>query len=236
MEIRRFFLNSPINSDRVIVDGNEFHHMTAVLRYKVGYKAILCDGSGYDFYVTIEKIEKNYAVCRVDQKVENKTEPHLDFSLYICAIKSEKMDFAVQKAVELGAKRIIPVISQNTNEKNLRKDRLERIVSEASKQCGRASLCLVSDPISFHTVLEEIQNLDCAIMAYEGEKDVLLRDLELQDKKSIAIIIGSEGGFTVEEAAEAKEKGVALFSLGKRILRAETAAIATLAYVMLQFE
>ena len=74
MEIRRFFLDTPITSSTAIVEGNEFHHMTDVLRHKVGYKTILCDNSGYDFYATIERIEKNYAVCRIDEKVKKHSE------------------------------------------------------------------------------------------------------------------------------------------------------------------
>ena len=229
-------MDTPITSSTAIVEGNEFHHMTDVLRHKVGYKTILCDNSGYDFYATIERIEKNYAVCRIDEKVKNPTETEKDISLYICAIKSEKMDLAIQKAVELGVKRIIPVISQLTNEKNVRIERLERIIMEASKQCGRASLCKISNPKSFDNVLIDMTKSQSAIMAYENEDKTMLRDLDLKDKQSIALLVGSEGGFTKEEVEKAKENGIEVFSLGKRILRAETASIASLAYLTLQFE
>ena len=228
-------MDTPITSSTAIVEGNEFHHMTDVLRHKVGYKTILCDNSGYDFYATIERIEKNYAVCRIDEKVKNPTETEKDISLYICAIKSEKMDLAIQKAVELGVKRIIPVISQLTNEKNVRIERLERIIMEASKQCGRASLCKISNPKSFDNVLIDMTKSQSAIMAYENEDKTMLRDLDLKDKQSIALLVGSEGGFSNREAEILRKKAGGSVTLGSRILRADTASVAVVSALMYEW-
>ncbi len=237
MEIRRFYVSEPIKGDVVTVSGDEFRHMTGVLRYKVGYKAIICDNSGYDYNVTITDIDKTCAVCRVDSKVLNESEATVNVTLFMCPLKSDKYDLAVQKAVELGVNRIVPVISHNTNERNVRRDRLERIVLEASKQCGRAKLAAVDEQIWFEQAIEQLSACELPLMAYEFEREVDYKTALSKDGVvNIGILIGSEGGFTEAEATAARAKGIILFSLGKRILRAETAAITAIGSIMLRYD
>ena len=227
MELRRFYVNkSDIDGDKVTVTGNEYRHMTGVLRFKVGYQAIVCDNSGNDLYCTVTAIDKNSATLAVDEIKRNDVELPYDLTLCCGLIKPEKLEIEVQKAVEIGVKTIRPFISRNTSEKSVRLDRLERIVLEACKQCGRAVLPTVQPVVAFGDLFK--QDADY-YMAYEREDKRLLRDvLKAPTDKPIALIIGSEGGFTAEEAETARKYGATLFSLGKRIMRAETAAIVAL--------
>ena len=227
MELRRFYVTpEDIDGDVVTIRGNEYRHMTSVLRFKVGYLAIVCDNSGYDRYCTVTAIDKSTATLRVDSVIRNEAE--LPFPLTLCCglIKDERMEIAVQKAVEIGVTAIQPFHSLHTSEQSVRLDRLERIALEACKQCGRAILPTVYAPIPFEQLFETDRRY---YMAYEREHNRLLRDVLSQpDGREIGLIVGSEGGFTDKEAAFAEEQGATLFSLGKRILRAETASIVAL--------
>ena len=227
MELRRFYVTpQDIDGDVVTVTGNEYRHMTGVLRFKVGYKAIVCDNSGVDLYCTVTAIDKNAATLSVDERMVNDVELPYDLTLCCGLIKPEKMEIEVQKAVEIGVKTIRPFVSRNTSEKTVRMDRLERIVVEACKQCGRAILPTIEPVVSFENLFDR----DCDYyMAYEKEDKRLLRHcVSVPKDKPLALIVGSEGGFTQEEAAYAMERGATTFSLGKRIMRAETAAIVAL--------
>lgn len=230
MELRRFYVTPEyIDGDAVTVVGDEYRHMTGVLRFKVGYKAIVCDNSGYDYYCTVTAIDKVKATLRIDDRVPNDAELPFDLTLCCGLIKPEKLEIEVQKAVEIGANVIRPFVSRNTSERSVRKERLERIVLEACKQCGRAKLPTVRDAVPFEALFDTDKPV---YMAYEKEDKCLLRDaLAGKTPEDMAVIIGSEGGFTDEEADFARQKGAVTFSLGKRIMRAETAAIVALGVV-----
>ena len=230
MELRRFYVTPEyIDGDAVTVVGDEYRHMTGVLRFKVGYKAIVCDNSGYDYYCTVTAIDKVKATLRIDDRVPNDAELPFDLTLCCGLIKPEKLEIEVQKAVEIGANVIRPFVSRNTSERSVRKERLERIVLEACKQCGRAKLPMVRDAVPFEALFDTDKPV---YMAYEKEDKRLLRDaLAGKTPEDMAVIIGSEGGFTDEEADFARQKGAVTFSLGKRIMRAETAAIVALGVV-----
>ena len=221
MEIKRFYaLKGQKQGNTFTLTGDEAHHMIKVLRYKVGYKIIVFDGSGYDYYSTITEIGKDYVVAVIDEKVENDTTLSTNIRLYQGICKSDKMDTIVQKAVELGVQEIIPVITARS-EKDIKLEKLEKIAVGAAKQCGSARLTKISEPI----YLEEIPTENLLIFAYEDEKTRSLKDVSLGKFKNIDLIVGSEGGFTEDEAKSLSQKGAVTVSLGKRILRAETAAI-----------
>lgn len=229
MEIRRFFVQPWQVADGIItIEGEEYRHMTNVLRYKAGYKAIVCDNSGRDYHCTVESIDKERAVCRVDEIKINTTE--LSYRLVLCLgqIKPEKAEIAVQKAVELGASEIWLFVSANTSVTKLNEERVQRIVKEASKQCGRAVLPTVRIAVSWTEVL----SMPCdKVIAYENARGTTWPDIadRLDVSRGIAVIVGSEGGFKEEEIEQARASGAHVVTLGKRILRAETAAIACLA-------
>ncbi len=224
MEIRRFFVNpSDINEGVITISGDEFLHMTKVLRYKVGFKAIVCANDGVERLCTIERVERDFAILNIDEeRVQDSKNCHV--TLYAGLLKNNKLDFAIQKAVELGVDRIVPFISQNTAETKFSLDRARKIALESAKQCGSAYLTVVDDVKTFDEVFCDFLSFDNVLFAYEGEKKHRIKDANLSIK-SIALIVGSEGGFTQEETQMAKDKGAEIVTLGKRILRAETASI-----------
>ncbi len=228
MELRRFYVRpEDIEGDVITVSGNEYRHMTGVLRFKVGYQAIVCDNTGIDYWAIVEHIDKSAATLRIIERKKNNAE--LPYTLRLCCglIKGEKLEIEVQKAVEIGVHQIQPFISRYTAEQDVRQDRLERIVLEACKQCGRAVLPRVMPIARFEDIFESNARY---YMAYEKEDKHLLRDVVAKphSQETVALVIGSEGGFSPEEVQMALSAGATTFSLGKRILRAETAAIVAL--------
>ena len=230
MELRRFYVTPDcIQNDGISIEGNEYRHMTGVLRFRPGWKCIVCDNTGYDYLCEVTAIDKTKATLRILEKTQNDAETAYPLTLCCGLIKPDKMEIEIQKAVEIGVQTIRPFRSKNTSETDVRTDRLERIVLEACKQCGRAILPSVMPVVPFEALFAEPSRY---YMAYECDREHLLRNvLETPNERGISVIIGSEGGFTEEEARYAAQQGATLCSLGKRILRAETAAIAALATI-----
>lgn len=237
MEIKRFFVPTEnVNGDTVTITGDEHIHLSNVLRFKKGYKLIVCDNSGFDYNCTVLTIEKDKTTCKIESKELNQTEHESKMILLYGLTKSEKYEIGIQKAVELGVNVIIPFISQNTSEKSVRLERLNRIVLEACKQCGRAKKPTVYEPMTFDEALNHAVGLK--IIAYEKEHNNKLKTVlnGLNEYNSVTLAIGSEGGLTVEEIDKARSKGFTSVTLGKRILRAETAVISGLASISLFME
>ena len=238
MELRRFYIKPEDRvGDEIIIRGEEFRHMTGVLRFRVGYQAIVCDGSGRDLYCHVVDIDKHRALLCVDREDVNEIE--LSYPLWLCMgnIKPDRLEMAVQKAVEIGVSDIVVFESTYTSEKGLRLDRIERIVLEACKQCGRATLPIVHPLCAFADMLDQLTLP--AMIAYEKEDTVSMQKAlqeHFSKERGLAVIVGSEGGFTKDEVALAEEKGCTSYSLGKRILRAETAAIVSLGNVVFYTE
>lgn len=224
MEIRRFFVtNSDISGNLVTLCGDEFLHMTKVLRYKVGYKAVILANDGVERLCTVGEISKDYATLTID---EEKVVDGKKSKLTLCAglLKNNKLDIVVQKGVELGVDEIIPFTSANTAENKFNRERAEKIALESAKQCGSVYLSKIGELKTFDEVVKSFSNFDEVIFAYEYEKKVRLRDIGLQ-AENILLVVGAEGGFTPEEVEKATANGAKIITLGKRILRAETASI-----------
>lgn len=234
MEIKRFFItNSDIIDNYVLIQNEEFEHMTRVLRYKVGYQFIACPNDGLDYYCTIMNIDKKFVKAKIDYVEKNTAFPLIDVRLYQAIPKGDKLDLIVQKTVELGLESVVPFKSQFTNETKFNQTRMDKISKDASKQCGRAKLMKVNSLVDFDTMLDMAFENDIVIMPYENATcGKISRIRNLKQAKSIGIIIGSEGGFSEEEVLKAKKRGARIVSLGKRILRCETAAIVASTLVM----
>ncbi len=232
MEIRRFFVTPQdiCANGEIIVFGDEFAHMTKVLRYKVGYKALVCANDGIERLCTIKSIDKDKAILTVDeQRVQDKKRVHV--TLFAGLLKNNKLDFAIQKAVELGIDEVRPFLSHNTAETKFSVDRANKIALEAAKQCGSSYLTEVKDLCTFDGVVKSFSDFDRVLFAYEYEKKNRIKDCDLQGK-NIALIVGAEGGFSENEAQKAKDNGGQIVTLGKRILRAETASIVSSALLL----
>ena len=235
MEIKRFFLDkSAFDGSKFVITGEEYYHMTKVLRHKVGYKIIVCLNDGFDYYSTITRIDKDSLIATLDKRVDNDTRTRSNVTLMQALPKGDKFDFICQKAVELGVSRVVPFMSHNTNEDKVNHARCRRIMLEACKQCGRSCISHVDDVTTFDGVFDMLDDYDAVFMAYENEREHVLGDYidVLDSADNIAVIVGSEGGFTEDEYKTLRDRGVHTFSLGKRILRAETASIVAVSLVM----
>ncbi len=238
MELRRFYIEqSAVSGGYVTISKEEYNHIVKVLRFKRGYFFLACDGTGKEYRCRITEITQDSVVAEITDIYEGEAEARINITLYLGAIKGEKLGIAVQKAVELGVSKIVIFSSQNTSEKTVGFARLRTIAKEAAKQCGRAKIPEIPDSIeSFENLISK--KSETLIMAYEKENVLSLSVLSktLDGEDSLGVIIGSEGGFTAAEGAAALEKGVKTFSLGRRVLRAETAAIVTLGYLFQEFD
>ena len=235
MEIRRFFVpNEAAYDNYITIDGDQFVHMTKVLRYKVGYQLIICLDDGCDYLCTIMEIGKKSAKARIDLVEKNNAMPYTKITLYQALPKGDKLDLITQKCTELGIYAIKPFLSKYTNETKYNKERLQKIGMEACKQCGRGKLPIIGDLCSFDEMLEDAKKNDILIMPYENATIGRISSIRnLKQAKTIGIIIGSEGGFCEEEVKAAKKEAKAkVVSLGNRILRCETAAIVADTLVM----
>lgn len=234
MEIRRFYVDKDDIADGfVTVKGDEYIHMTKILRHKVGYKIIVNNNlDGFDYYAVITDIGKESARAEIVDKVINDTVSNVDVTLMQALPKGDKSDFIAQKATELGVKKIIFFLSEFTTEKKINIDRIKRIMLEACKQCGRA---FVPEVELVNTIGElSIEQYDTVIFMNEHEREMSFSDVSFNNdkEKKVALIVGSEGGFSNREVNEICDKGAVSVSLGKRILRAETASVASMSIVM----
>lgn len=229
-DLRRFFVSEI--SDELIIDGEEFRHAVSVLRIKENEQIIVCDNSGYEYIGTVTAINKKEMTVSVTEKRESDTEAKACVTLIAGYLKGDKTELVVQKAVELGVKKIVVFDSEFSsayiNDNKL--SRLNRVSVEAAKQCGRAIAPPVSYAESFEKALVAGEDCDNKLFACEfaTQNEVDFASL----KGDTAIVVGSEGGFSVAESELAKEKGYKTLYLGKRILRAETASIALCGIIM----
>lgn len=231
----RFFADKIENP--AVLAGDDAQHISRSLRMKAGEELILCDKAGFDYRCRIESLTDSAVICAVLEKTASLSEPDVQVTLYQAFPKADKFETILQKSVELGAVRIVPVLTARCvarpDEKSFRKklERLEKISLEAAKQSGRGIIPEIGGILSFKDALAEMSGADTALMAYEkgGER---LDTLDFTGKKNIAVLVGSEGGFEPSEAEAAKSSGVLPVWLGNRILRCETAPLALLSILM----
>lgn len=229
--MRRFYCSKEnIIDDIVYFDREESKHICRVLRLEKGEDIIVSTGDGMDRYCTLTETGEQVK-AKVNKTLKNENEPQSEIILFQSVIKNEKMDLLIQKVTELGITKIVPVITERTvvkiedNKKEIKKqERWQKIALEACKQCGRSRVPEVLPAQTFKNALNLFEKCEQKIVAYEEEKTVSIVNA-IQKSTSIGYFIGAEGGITKEEHTKLKEKGAISVSLGKRILRAETAAI-----------
>lgn len=229
--MRRFFA-ARIEDGIAYFDAAESAHMRKVLRMTEGMQIIVPEGRG-EWLAELTLIDTE-AQAKLLEWRGCKAEPNKKITLYLAYTKSDKMELVVQKSVELGASAVMPFISSRCvkipDAKSAQKgnERMKRIAHEAIKQCGRALEMEIGMPLAYKDFLKEIAKHELTVFAYECA-DSPLKPILQTDAEDIAIIIGCEGGFSEKEAEEIIAAGAQCISLGARILRAETAAIALLA-------
>ncbi len=229
MTLKRFYVDSlSLNGDIVEIYNEEFNHITKVLRYKVGYKIIVCINDGRERYCEITEIAKDKVVARVEETVDVAVRPY-GITLYAALLNNNKLDFTIQKCTELGMDKIVPVIFENCDEKKFNLERAERIAKEAAKQCKAVTIPTVENLISYEDFLKRLSKHENVIFAYENNRDRKIKEISLGN--DIAIVVGPEGGFTKLEAEQIREFSNVV-TLGNRILRAETAAVVATTLVL----
>lgn len=238
--MQRFFLTQPIAAEMEIT-GADAHHIGRVLRMKPGEYLSVSDPQGQTAVACILKITAEKIVVKLEATATRQTEPPVRLWLAQGLPKADKLEFIVQKAVELGAAGIIPVQTDNTvvrydaDKARSKVERWRKIAAEAAKQSGRQCIPPVDLVHDLKQVLDRLNSKTLAIMPYEQESaQTLGKTLEDTSFRDILILIGPEGGFTPEEVELCRARGVKTVTLGPRILRTETAALAVLAIVMYQ--
>src|SRR5215204_3838069 len=229
MTLRRFHaLPDAFNNQTVTLGMDEARHLRDVLRLKAGDEVYVFDGRGREFRCSVVNMTRDAAELRIEKEVEPaKPESQLQLNLCVALLKGEKFDLVVQKATELGVSKVTPLITRyadihlrDASDATKRVARWQRIALEAAKQSGRAFVPAISVPVSFENALE-IEGVGVMFSEREGER------LEsLPAAGSITALVGSEGGWADEEIETARARDFHVVTLGGRILRAETAAIA----------
>ena len=244
--MHHFFVTpQQISGDKIRIEGGVVNHMKNVLRMKLHEKAEISDGESRTYLCEVEAYEEDVAILHILEEMEVDTEPASKLYLFQGLPKSDKMELIVQKAVELGVYQVIPVAMKRSvvrldDKKAAKKaDRWNSIAESAAKQAGRSRIPEVTMPLSYNEALKMAEELDVTLLPYElaGGMEVTREVIrQIKSGQSVGIFIGPEGGFEPEEVDAAVSMGAKVITLGRRILRTETAGLATLAVLMFELE
>lgn len=242
----RFFVDrGQVGEEEIIISGPDVNHIKNVLRMKKGEEIVVSDGHDREYVCAIEA----YAESEVHAKILDINGPSRELPiqvyLYQGLPKSDKMETVIQKMVELGAYRIIPVATKravvklDAKKAKTKVTRWNAISESAAKQSKRGIIPQVSAVMTFKEALREAENLDMVLIPYEEADNMeYTRNVvkELKPGNSVGVFIGPEGGFAEEEVEQAKEIGAKPITLGRRILRTETAGMALMSVLMFAME
>lgn len=233
--MRRFFIDKIEQNEKLVVCGDQFLHMTKVLRMNEGDKFLAICGDEHEYECKIEQIQDGKAICEILTVQKVSTDSRANVAVFQACVKGDKFDLIIQKLSELGISRLVPFDSDFCIAKcqDTKTERYNKIAREACKQCRRTTPMVVSSPLKFHEMLNEIEQYDLVLFCNEHETSKSLREALQDFSGSVAIIIGSEGGFSPKEIEKLINTKAQSITLGKRILRAETASIVTAGCVML---
>lgn len=242
----RFYISKDnINNKNIYITGQDVNHIKNVLRLEKGSWIIACDGEGMEYISRITDMDSKCVKLEVEKIQESDTEPGTKLVLFQGLPKKDKMEFIIQKSVELGVSEIIPVITKrcvvklDENKAHKKQERWQAIAEAAAKQSGRGIVPEVHVPVILKDAFDIAAGLEYNIIPYElqdGMEQSRKIINEACSRKSAGIFIGPEGGFEKEEVKEAVDRGIWPVSLGKRILRTETAGMAVLSIMMFQMQ
>ncbi len=241
----RFFVqNEAVCENRIMITGDDSRHIARALRMAVGDEVFVCDMNGVEYRCRLSKIRDEESECEILEVREGKSESPVEITLFMAFPKGDKLETVIQKAVELGASRIVPFESSRCI-KRPKADKAERlnlrftrIAEEAAKQCGRQILPKVSEPCGFDAAIRLASEADLPLFCYEGEDTVSIKDAFARgkDARTVSVVIGCEGGFSISEAESAVKAGLISVGLGPRMLRCETAPVVALSQISYFFE
>ena len=235
-----------VEGNQIRIVGSDVNHIKNVLRMKQGEELIVCDGVGMEYICEIEEFLDGEIVLSILEQKNASTELPVRLKLYQGLPKKDKMELIIQKAVELGAVEIIPVMTKRCivkledEKKEAKKiERWQAIAESAAKQSGRGIIPKVSHVMSYKEALHEASSEGMSIIPYEdanGMSSLKEAVKKVVNERVVSVFIGPEGGFEESEIELAKQYGVIPVSLGKRILRTETAGFTTLSILMYEIE
>lgn len=238
----RFFVrSSQIENGHVTILGDDAHHISRSLRMAKGEEITVSDMQRNEYRCRLEEFLPDRVLATILETEKGDTEPPFELILFQALPKGDKLDTVIQKAVECGASTIVPfesercIVHLKIEAEAHKTERRQRIATEAAKQSGRGILPAVLPSVTFEAMLQAAHNADITLFCYEGDGTVpigrLLSGITPEKVRRIAVVIGSEGGFSLNEVERAREAGFLLTGLGKRILRTETAATFALAAI-----
>lgn len=235
----RFFIDTPIGNT-VTITGDDHLHLSKSLRMKISEKIVACDGK-IEYNCIVKEITKSETICEILAKNPIISEASVEVFVYVSATKGDKLELVTQKITELGANSITvfnsnrSIVKFDDKSAHKRRERLQKIATEASKQSGRGKILQVNEFLSFKNMAKDALEKELAIVLYENEKNTSLKEIISNSKfEKIAVIVGPEGGFDESEIKYLTENNIQVATLGNRILRAETAPIACVCAIMFE--
>ncbi|MBO5415913.1 MAG: 16S rRNA (uracil(1498)-N(3))-methyltransferase [Clostridia bacterium] len=233
----RFFIRqNQIEDNKIKIIGEDARHISRSLRMAAGEHITVCDMQSNEYDCVLREFGESEVVAEILDMRESENEPPCYIKLYQALPKGDKLDTVIQKAVECGVGEIIPfesercVVRMKPEAEEKKTQRRNRIAAEAAKQCGRSAIPAVSATVGFNDMLSGAARSEVCLFCYEGDGTkplgVILKEVCSRGElpKSISVVIGSEGGFSLGEAARCRDAGMIMTGLGKRILRTETAS------------
>ena len=246
----RFFVSSADleeenGTTRIVLGGSDVAHISRALRMRPGETLVLCDENGTEYRAVIESAGETVRT-RVLSRAPSESEPPYEAVVYQALCRGERFDTVVMKATELGASRIVPVVTSRCTvkldgaDRIKKRDRWQKIAAEAAGQSGRGRIPEVAEPMKFSDAVKEAAKADLPLFCYEGgegaETFPLPALFPMDPPRTAAVFVGPEGGFEPAEAGEAVREGMRPACLGRRILRTETAAPFVLACLSFRYE
>ena len=251
--MNRFYFDAGnIYDDSIRIEGKDVNHIKNVLRMKIGDTFTVCNNENLENYIVkIHSFGNKEILCLIKEKIGSNTESNVKVHIYQGLPKADKMELIIQKSVELGVEKIIPiemkrcVVKLEGKDKIKKLERWQKIAEVAAKQCGRDIIPEICSIKSIKEISAEFESYDVVLLCYENEKKVFLKDvlksleartLNVDKNLNIAIIIGPEGGIDISEVELMEQSGAKVVSLGNRILRTETVSLSLLSIIMYEFE
>lgn len=243
-----FVTNEQIHKENIEIKGQDVKHISKVLRLIKGEHIEICNiNTQENFLCEIDKIQDENVYCKILENIEKKTESNVKVTVFQGLPKADKMEYVIQKSIELGVQDITPiemkrcVIKLNDKDKSKKIQRWQKISEVAAKQCGRDIIPKINEISNIKEIVNLINEYDVLLIAYEKEqKNTLKHELDiLKNKKEnfkIGILIGPEGGIDEQEVEILAQNGAKIITLGKRILRTETVALNMLSIIMYELE
>lgn len=248
----KFFVSQKnIKEKNILIVGEDVNHIKNVLRKNASDTLEICNAeNGENFLCEILEIKKEQIICEIIKRLESTSEPNIYVHIYQGLPKADKMELIIQKSIELGVSEITPtnmsrcIVKLDNKDAKKKVERWQKISEVAAKQSGRDIIPKINNICSINEIIEQCQDYDMILLAYENEKENTLKNeinklVKMQEQKSklkVAIIIGPEGGLSIEEVEKAKKNGIKIITLGNRILRTETVALNILSIIMYELE